>query len=306
MSWQALGVVSRKKWGSQARRLMALMMANAANEDGAGIYASVPTMARNAEVSEATARRALKEFMAEGVIVCVGKRPCSNGHTFIYDMALDVIEQMAELKPAKVTRTPVTVKGVSSRQPQQLRSSEKRNTIKTPITVTPLSEGQPTPVTVTPKPILEPLSCSSEQDSCGDLFGQPPSPSKPKSKRKTYTSEFEAFWKTWPKARRELSDKQTAFRRWTDAQATWPSETLLGAAKHYLSRKEVEKEGYRYCVLAEVFLNGKLDAAVEAFLETGDPNSGLSESLKLKYLETTGNWREEWGPRPTTEEGLTR
>jgi hypothetical protein len=89
-----------------------------------------------------------------------------------------------------------------------------------------------------------------------------------------------------------------AFKRWEAALTRWPLATLQGASRRYLDRPDVRKEEFRYCCLAEVFLNGKLDAAVEAFLEHGGENE-LSESQKRRYFEVTGRWREEWGARPS-------
>jgi hypothetical protein len=102
-----------------------------------------------------------------------------------------------------------------------------------------------------------------------DLFGEPdPTPvKKPTKKAKkvaAYTPEFEDLWKSWPKARRELSDKRKAFERYSKAMETWGADTVRRAADHYLAKPEVRKEGFRYCRLVEVFLNGGLEAQIES------------------------------------------
>ena len=307
-------LVSRKKWGGQTRRLLALTIADKANEDGSGVYASVRTLARDAEISEATARRALREFEEQGVLRKVGERPCANGATNIYDLQIDAIEAMGDLKPDRAHREPPrTMRPVSPRSPKRLRPKPKPTAIRTPITVTPLSQRAPTGLTVIAYPILEPISCSNEQESPPkpeapkpptgeDLFGAPASPkpkAKPKAKAKpSYTPEFHAFWAAWPKHRRELSDKQTAFRRWSDAiRGGLSAETITGAAGHYLGKREVAKEDFRYCVLAEVFLNGKLDAAVEAF-QARTTDAGALARARADLYRKLGKWHPEWGLKP--------
>ena len=82
----------------------------------------------------------------------------------------------------------------------------------------------------------------------------------------TYPPEFAAIWLSWPKHRRENSDKQTAFKRWQTGCETWGAEAIEAAAKHYLAAPDTRKDGFRYCCLVEVFMNGKLESAVEAAL----------------------------------------
>lgn len=97
--------------------------------------------------------------------------------------------------------------------------------------------------------------------------GSAPPPAKKRSPRKTYTDGFQTFWMMWPRQRRELSDKRKSFERWSEALAVWPEETILSAAKRYLAKPDVRKENFKYCRLAQVFLNGGLEAAIEGAQE---------------------------------------
>lgn len=302
MSWKLTGIVSQKKLGSTVRKYLLHSMCDKANDDGSGVYASFHTLAEMIDASRPTVKRIIKDFLDEGLITQVGIRPCYNGHTNEYAINVEAVMALPDIKPVaekKATRVKVN------------RVHGEPGSPQTGVTATPdpVQGEPPTRVTMTPKPIHKPiqepktLPPPSSGEACGDLFGAiSPSPKLTAGKKKSgpaYTPEFEAFWKSWPKARRELSDKRTAFRRWTDAQKRWETPTLMGAAKRYLSLPSVTKEDFRYCVLAEVFLNGKLDAAVEAFLDAVKPaETILPESTKLRYLEVTGKWREEWGPRP--------
>ncbi|MGE0829155.1 MAG: hypothetical protein AB7O04_07380, partial [Hyphomonadaceae bacterium] len=105
----------------------------------------------------------------------------------------------------------------------------------------------------------------------GDVELSPVEPpvAKAKPKAKRYTPEFEAFWKSWPATWRERSDKGLAFKRWTADVAQWSVAKILAARDHYLASPSVRKDGYRYAGRADVFLNGKLEAAIEAAEEAG-------------------------------------
>lgn len=93
-------------------------------------------------------------------------------------------------------------------------------------------------------------------------LGETP-PAKRKSRKRTaYSAEFETFWALWPQTWRERSDKQLAFRRWLDDIQQWPIETIMEAARRHIKR--TAKEAHRFCGRADVFLNGKLEAAIEA------------------------------------------
>ena len=106
-----------------------------------------------------------------------------------------------------------------------------------------------------------------------DLLGEASPPSeaegrpKPKRAQPAYTPEFALLWEAWPPRRRAKSDKRLAFARFQAARKRWSYDQIKGAAAAYLSDPDVRKDDWRYCCAAEVFLNGKLEAAIEAFEE---------------------------------------
>lgn len=313
MSWQVTGLVSRKRWGGQTRRLMALTMADKANDDGSGVYASVRTMARDAEISEATARRTLREFEDAKLITKTGERACSNGYTNIYQLNTETITALDDLKDRAHSEPPSKVQGVSGKSPKGLRSPRTKHTAKTTITATGGSQRAPTGLTVTDNPILDPSSSDSNEseESCANACGvadnakeaqekkqSSSKAKKPRAPRPDYTAEFDAFWKSWPRKRRELSDKRTAARRWSDARKRFEADVLIGASKRYLGLHDVAKDDHRYCVLAEVFLNGKLDASVEAYQAgIGEP-ADMPLERRLEFWTKYEIWQKAWGPRP--------
>ena len=89
---------------------------------------------------------------------------------------------------------------------------------------------------------------------------------KPKAAKKLvpYTKDFQMIWMAWPKNRRERSDKRKAFERYLVGVELYGIEAIGKAAQRYLSLPDTKKDCWRFCNLVEVFMNGKLEAAVEA------------------------------------------
>ena len=121
------------------------------------------------------------------------------------------------------------------------------------------------------------------------VLGETPRKPKAKSgtrKRVAYSIEFEEFWRSWPADIRANSDKPTAFARWKTGRERWEAATIMGAAKHYLRGTKVKDTDPgpwkpRTCQ-AQVFLNGKLEAAIEAFEETISVGSEERYDANLK------------------------
>lgn len=146
MSWKLTGLVAHKITGSAVRRLVLLTMCDKANDDGSGVYASFATVARECELSRATAKRTIKEFENEGLITQVGKHPCLNGETNDYTVNVTALRALPDLPKHKAPGS------------QRTRSAD------TPVASEPGLQSDPgslrpeTRVTVTPKPIQEPCT----------------------------------------------------------------------------------------------------------------------------------------------------
>lgn len=118
---------------------------------------------------------------------------------------------------------------------------------------------------------------------------------KPRRVKSPYTTGFQTYWEMWPRPRRELSDKRKAFERWQDALKIWPEETIIRATKGYLAKPDVRKEGFKYCRLAQVFLNGGLEAAIEA--ADAVPSGKLVWSTELHDWVTEAEYSPSHGVR---------
>ena len=270
MSFEVSAIIFRKTCGGAIRRLILLTLADRANPDGTAVWASIPTLAREAEVSERTLQTHMRAFVEEGLIVETGKRPCRNGYTTEYAIVLDAIRALPDIeRPRGAASAPVKeVQGRKARTGAKSSPVQELHSTGETLSPEPVKEMHPN---LSKEPILEPVQEGSLRSptvaATGDLLGDvpPPNPSaKPKAKN-AYTPEFALLWEAWPPRRRARSKKPVAFARWQQAREHWDAETIMGAARRYLSDPETRKEHWRYCRLVEVFLNGGLAAAIEDY-----------------------------------------
>lgn len=232
-----------------------------------------------------------------------------------YRVVIDT--QDAEIAPMSVTtdngsaprhkkpRKPMSVAADNGKK-ADVRSGGQRKADKAPDPMSVVADNGPDvrsgghPMSVAadiPISLTFPINVPTQTGGTG-LFGDapetPPASKPKKAKAKpAYTDEFEAFWKRWPQAIRANSDKPTAAARWKAARERYSAETLMLAAETYLANTKVSDADPgpwkpRTCQ-AQVFLNGKLDAAVEAALATNakrDP-SGWREGDQVNI---NGQW----------------
>lgn len=150
-------------------------------------------------------------------------------------------------------------------------------------------ERSPTP----PKEKTTPLDIfgSDEPKTSPPSFPAKSESSDPKLKRAKrpkpdYGPEFEAFWALWPAAIRGNGDKKTGRIRWAKAREQWDADTLMRAARNYLRNTKMDDSlpgpwMPRPCQ-PQVFLNGKLEAAVEAVSGDGKEASGRRWNAELQ------------------------
>lgn len=77
--------------GSPVRKQIIMFLADRASDDGSGIWGAKGTIARHTELGDTTVKRAISEFLAEGILVETGHHPCVNGYTAIYRIDLDAV-----------------------------------------------------------------------------------------------------------------------------------------------------------------------------------------------------------------------
>ncbi|MBP1852135.1 helix-turn-helix domain-containing protein [Rhizobium halophytocola] len=93
--------------GSSSRKIMALRLADFADDDGRGIWPTVARLSRETELSERTVQRILADFVEEGLLVVVQEASGRPGQATRYDFDIAVVEKLEEGKGRGDTMSPV-------------------------------------------------------------------------------------------------------------------------------------------------------------------------------------------------------
>jgi hypothetical protein len=109
MSIHVISPVMRKRWGSPSRKIVAIKLADVANEDGTSIYPSIHTVASEAELSERQVQRIIDDFRKSGLLIVVRQGGGRNRPTE-YRFDLEAIERLPEAKPSVEVEEPQTEK----------------------------------------------------------------------------------------------------------------------------------------------------------------------------------------------------
>ncbi len=125
MSWKIQAIVGERVCGSITRKMVLLNMASRANDDGTGVYASLPMIAGWCEVDARTVRRIVRDLEADGLIVQCGWKDVKNGKINEWRVDVHAVEQLPlyrdEVAAKRAAKdTPDTVSGVK-------RKSRKSN-----------------------------------------------------------------------------------------------------------------------------------------------------------------------------------
>ena len=98
MSWRVANLCDEKRFGSPSRKQVIMYLADKASDDGAGIWCSKYTIARHTELSLATIKRIIREFIDEGLLVQTGDRPCDRGYTVVFRICLNRVGELPDLR----------------------------------------------------------------------------------------------------------------------------------------------------------------------------------------------------------------
>ncbi len=132
MSWEVVGIVSKRQCGGAVRRVLLLTLANYASNDGRNIFASIPSLARDSEIDPRTVQRNMKELIEAGLLEQVGQRKCRYGYTNEYRLILSAVKSLPEI---------IRTEDMAESHPRQRA---------TPDNTPPVIEAEFTPDTVPP------------------------------------------------------------------------------------------------------------------------------------------------------------
>lgn len=146
MTHELVGMLCRKRCGGAIRKHLLKTLADRANPDGSGIYASVMTLSRDAEISDRALQKHLRAFEKEGLLKCVGRRTCKNGYTSIYRLSLRALSALPDIKRPELDE--LLEECISD-------TGERGSPVN--MSATPVNEVHLTGERRSPKPVLEPV-----------------------------------------------------------------------------------------------------------------------------------------------------
>ncbi|WP_171178635.1 hypothetical protein [Ruegeria sp. HKCCD8929] len=105
MSNEVHTLVKRRVVGSQTMKSVLLYMADAASDDGSGIWVSKANMALDLEFkSKRTVQTAIADMLAKGLVKEVGQRKHHHGYTIEYQINLSAVAGLPETRPSLTER----------------------------------------------------------------------------------------------------------------------------------------------------------------------------------------------------------
>lgn len=140
MSNRLISEVYRRQVGNLAHTAVLALLADKANDDGTGIWASKMRMAEELGTSRQTIITTIKGLTADGLITEIGERRCSNGYTIEY--AINV----ARLRSAPLAKGMVEGKSEGATRQSALHDPSSSLTGKAPLRVKQDDMTRPAPL----------------------------------------------------------------------------------------------------------------------------------------------------------------
>jgi len=161
MSWRIQAVVAERVCGSITRKMVLLNMASRANDDGTGVYASLPMIAGWCEVDARTVRRVVRELETQGLIVQCGWKAVKNGQINEWLVDVEAVERLPLYKDEVAAKraakeTPDTVSALKKKSRKTKAYGQHPGHNVRADTETGRTHDPATPDTVSASSILEP------------------------------------------------------------------------------------------------------------------------------------------------------
>jgi hypothetical protein len=278
------------------------------NDEG-WCFPNQTTLAERLQITRQTISGAIKKLVAKGYVETEVRTAKGRGKVgYNYRVMLDLKRAEAEPK-AEATGADI---GAGRQRPQPTTAPADFGADHDPMSAqasVPYTEV----TTPTERPQQSsPVSNETEEDTRRKAYeaaeqakADAKAKRKPKAKaaRKpvAYTAAFEMIWLAWPKHRRANSDKRKAFERYQSGVEQFGADAVSAAATRYLSLPDTRKDQWRYCCLVEVFMNGKLEAAVEAARDTDQETVEVTHEDAVHgaaraYFAKKGKWPQGYIP----------
>ncbi|PRX33969.1 Helix-turn-helix domain-containing protein [Meinhardsimonia xiamenensis] len=123
MSVEVASLIRRSRLGLGATaKAVAMYLADLACDDGGGIWAAKGRIAADLELSKRAVQTAMKALVDAGFLVEVGTRPCRNGATIEYRLAIEVIAGLPSTRE-EARRTDTTSWGEADSRVKEIHPS---------------------------------------------------------------------------------------------------------------------------------------------------------------------------------------
>ncbi len=120
MSIEIYSLIKRRIVGSPTKKAILLYMADAASDDGSGIWVSKGNMAADLEMkSKRTVQTNISDLVEAGIVSEVGQRKCRNGFTVEYRINLNTVSCLPPTR-ARNAPVPLYVGGAGNARVQEL------------------------------------------------------------------------------------------------------------------------------------------------------------------------------------------
>ncbi|WP_313613428.1 helix-turn-helix domain-containing protein [Agrobacterium sp.] len=98
MSILIMSRLFKAQLGSSSRKMLAVRLADFADDNGKGIWPSIDTLSQETELSSRTVQRLLADFVKEGLLVVVRKASGRPGEANRYDFDMKVVNSLPDAK----------------------------------------------------------------------------------------------------------------------------------------------------------------------------------------------------------------
>lgn len=100
MSIAVMSRLFKAQLGSPSRKMLAIRLADFADDDGRGIWPTVGRLALETELSERTVQRLLRDFVDEGLLIVIAEGGGRPGQATRYDFDMRALDNLQAGKPA--------------------------------------------------------------------------------------------------------------------------------------------------------------------------------------------------------------
>lgn len=243
MSWKVQAVVGERVCGSITRKMVLLNMASRANDDGTGVYASLPMIAGWCEVDARTVRRIVRDLEAEGLIIQCGWKAVKNGQINEWRVDVDAVERLPLYKDEVAAKraekkTPDTVSAVKKKARKTKSYGSDPGSYVRADTKAGRTQGPKTPDTAPASSILEPNSLFEEASASSHREAESVVALRPGEGTEAVTMYVEAAKRCgWVVAKKITPKRQQAVRarlRENGGLAGWRAQLELAERQPFL------------------------------------------------------------------------